>query len=80
MFLENIFPPIPSELIMPLAGFTAAQGQLSFWGAVAAGIIGSVVGQLPLYYLGWCLRRILERTGNGGAGERVIRRARRTAP
>jgi membrane protein DedA with SNARE-associated domain len=52
MFLENIFPPIPSELIMPLAGFTAAQGELSFWGAVAAGIAGSVLGQLPLYYLG----------------------------
>ena len=52
MFLENIFPPIPSELIMPLAGFTAAQGRLSFWGAVAAGIVGSVLGQLPLYYLG----------------------------
>jgi len=52
MFLENIFPPIPSELIMPLAGFTAAQGELSFAGAVTAGIAGSVLGQLPLYYLG----------------------------
>jgi membrane protein DedA with SNARE-associated domain len=52
MFLENIFPPIPSELIMPLAGFTAAQGELSFVGAVIAGTIGSVLGQLPLYYLG----------------------------
>ncbi|NJN18915.1 MAG: DedA family protein [Oscillochloris sp.] len=52
MFLENVFPPIPSELIMPLAGFTAARGQLSFIGAVIAGIIGSTLGQLPLYYLG----------------------------
>lgn len=52
MFLENVFPPIPSELIMPLAGFTAAQGELSFLGAVAAGTAGSVLGQLPLYYLG----------------------------
>lgn len=52
MFLENVFPPIPSELIMPMAGFTAAQGELSFAGAVAAGIAGSVLGQLPLYYLG----------------------------
>jgi membrane protein DedA with SNARE-associated domain len=52
MFLENVFPPIPSELIMPLAGFTATQGRLSFWGVVLAGVVGSVLGQLPLYYLG----------------------------
>jgi len=52
MFLENVFPPIPSELIMPLAGFTTVQGQLSFGGVVVAGTVGSVLGQVPLYYLG----------------------------
>jgi len=52
MFLENIFPPIPSELIMPAAGFAATSGGLTLWGAILAGIIGSVLGQLPLYYLG----------------------------
>ena len=52
MFLENIFPPLPSEVIMPLAGFTAAQGDLSFIGVVLAGTLGSVIGALPLYYLG----------------------------
>ncbi len=52
MFLENIFPPIPSELIMPLAGFTSAQGKLTFIGVVLAGMLGSVLGALPLYYLG----------------------------
>lgn len=52
MFLENVFPPIPSELIMPLAGFTTVQGKLSFIGVVLAGTIGSVMGALPLYYLG----------------------------
>lgn len=52
MFLENVFPPIPSELIMPLAGFTAGRGELSFVGVVIAGALGSLVGQLPLYYLG----------------------------
>jgi membrane protein DedA with SNARE-associated domain len=52
MFLENIFPPIPSELIMPLAGFTASRGELSLIGIVIAGTLGSVIGQLPLYYLG----------------------------
>jgi len=52
MFLENVFPPLPSEVIMPLAGFTAAQGQLTHWGVWLAGATGSVIGSLPLYYLG----------------------------
>lgn len=52
MFLENLFPPIPSELIMPLAGFTAAQGKMNFGLAVIAGVIGTMVGALPWYYAG----------------------------
>jgi membrane protein DedA with SNARE-associated domain len=52
MFLENLFPPIPSELIMPLAGFTAAQGQLNIAAAIAAGVLGTVIGALPWYYAG----------------------------
>lgn len=52
MFLENLFPPIPSELIMPLAGFTIAKGQMEFVPAVTAGVIGTVVGALPWYYAG----------------------------
>lgn len=52
MFLENIFPPIPSELIMPLAGFASAKGELNFFGVVAAGTAGSVIGALPWYYAG----------------------------
>ncbi|MBO0350866.1 DedA family protein [Phormidium pseudopriestleyi FRX01] len=51
MFLENIIPPIPSELIMPLAGFTVTQGKLTFWGVVVAGTIGSLLGALPWYYV-----------------------------
>lgn len=52
MFLENLFPPIPSELIMPLAGFTAAQGKMALVPAIAAGVIGAVLGAFPWYYLG----------------------------
>lgn len=52
MFLENVFPPLPSELIMPLAGFQTGQGKLSLWGVILAGAFGSLIGQLPLYYLG----------------------------
>lgn len=52
MFLENVFPPIPSELIMPAAGFASAIGQMSLIGVIIAGTLGSVLGALPLYYLG----------------------------
>jgi membrane protein DedA with SNARE-associated domain len=54
MFMENLFPPIPSELIMPFAGFTAAQpnAPLELVPAIAAGVIGTVIGAFPWYYLG----------------------------
>ncbi len=52
MFLENLFPPIPSELIMPLAGFTIYQGKMAFLPAIAAGIIGTMFGALPWYFIG----------------------------
>ena len=40
MFLENVFPPIPSELIMPFAGYAAAKGDINAIGAVIAGSMG----------------------------------------
>lgn len=52
MLAENIFPPIPSELIMPLAGFAAARGDLGVVPAVLCGTAGSVAGALPWYYAG----------------------------
>jgi alkaline phosphatase len=52
MVLENVIPPIPSELIMPLAGFYVAQGKLNFVLAVLAGLLGTVVGALPWYAIG----------------------------
>jgi membrane protein DedA with SNARE-associated domain len=52
MLLENLFPPIPSELIMPLAGFLAARGELDVVGVVLSGTLGSAVGALPWYWLG----------------------------
>lgn len=50
--LETVFPPIPSELIMPLAGYLAARGEMSLWGAVLAGTLGSLAGALFLYWVG----------------------------
>jgi membrane protein DedA with SNARE-associated domain len=52
MLLENIFPPIPSEVIMPLAGFSAAKGTLSFTGVVVAGSIGSLAGAYFWFLVG----------------------------
>ena len=55
--LENLFPPLPSEVILPLAGFTASQGTFSLTGAIAWTTLGSVVGALALYLLGAALGR-----------------------
>ena len=52
MFLENLFPPIPSELIMPLGGFYVQQGQLQFLPVVLAGLLGTLLGALPWYGIG----------------------------
>ena len=59
MLAENVFPPFPSEVIMPLAGFAAARGDLNIAAVSAAGTAGSLLGALLWYFLG---RRIgLER-------------------
>jgi membrane protein DedA with SNARE-associated domain len=55
--LENLFPPIPSELILPLAGFTASQGDISLVGAIVWTTLGSVAGALVLYAVGALLGR-----------------------
>ena len=48
---EVFFPPVPSELVLPMAGFLAGQGRLSLLGAVVAATIGSTLGALGLYLL-----------------------------
>jgi membrane protein DedA with SNARE-associated domain len=52
VFLENLFPPIPSELVLPLAGSRVASGDMGYVPAVVAATIGSVLGALVLYALG----------------------------
>ena len=52
MFLENVFPPVPSELIMPLAGFVSARGAIGFWTVVLAGTTGSLAGATLWYVIG----------------------------
>lgn len=50
--VENVVPPVPSEVVLPLVGFAAARGIIGFWGAVTAATLGSVAGALALYALG----------------------------
>ncbi|MFJ4686572.1 DedA family protein [Streptomyces sp. NPDC088789] len=50
--LENLFPPLPSEVILPLTGFAAAQGVLTLASALFWTTLGSVVGAVVLYWLG----------------------------
>lgn len=49
MFLETIFPPIPSEVIMPVAGMSAAKGKMDFALAVASGTAGAMLGNIVWY-------------------------------
>ena len=52
MFLENVFPPLPSEVVMPLAGYLSAQGGAGFGATVAAGSAGSLAGAVFWYGVG----------------------------
>lgn len=64
MIVENLFPPIPSELVLPLAGYEVSRGELTFVATVAAATLGSLAGALILYALGrWGGRPAIERWG-----------------
>lgn len=68
MLLENLIPPIPSEVVMPLAGFLVHQGKLELIPAVIAGLVGTVLGAWFWYGVGRMvneeqLERWLERRG-----------------
>jgi membrane protein DedA with SNARE-associated domain len=65
--LETVFPPIPSELILPLSGYLASRGRMSLAAVVIGAILGSLAGVLALYWAGAALgqkrlRRLAERT------------------
>lgn len=60
MFIENVFPPIPSELIMGAGGIAVARGTMEFWPLLAAGTIGSTLGNYAWFLLGdrWGYHRL----------------------
>ena len=55
MFIETVFPPIPSEIIMPLAGIQAAQQGGSILGMVLAGVAGAMAGNIFWFWIAWKL-------------------------
>lgn len=55
--LENLFPPLPSEVILPLAGFTASRGSFTLVEAIFWTTLGSVVGATALYWIGAAVGR-----------------------
>ncbi|MER6579538.1 DedA family protein [Nonomuraea sp. NPDC001023] len=57
IMLENLFPPLPSEVILPLSGFTASRGELDLLDVLVCTTLGSVVGALALYGVGALLGR-----------------------
>ncbi len=52
MALESALMPVPSEVVMPFAGFLVARGEMTFWGAVSAGVIGNLLGSSAAYCAG----------------------------
>ena len=68
MFLETVFPPVPSEVIMSVAGVAAGQGKLDYWLVVAAGTAGAMLGNIVWYLAARALgvhrlRPVIERHG-----------------
>jgi membrane protein DedA with SNARE-associated domain len=52
MAIESACIPLPSEIIMPFAGFLVSKGEMTLWGIALAGALGCVLGSIPAYYLG----------------------------
>lgn len=83
MLLENVIPPIPSEVIMPLAGFAVARGEMTMVGAIASGTIGTLLGALVWFYVGkllglrriyWLANRYGKWVGVSGKEVRAVQR------
>ena len=68
MAIENVFPPIPSEVIMGIGGVLVARGTREFWPLILAGTIGSTVGNYVWYWIGdkWGYRRLAAFTEKHG--------------
>jgi membrane protein DedA with SNARE-associated domain len=68
MALENLFPPIPSEAVMPLAGYLVTTGRFGLFSTIFSGVLGTVLGAVVLYFIGVLVgnlgvRKFLDRYG-----------------
>lgn len=68
IMVENVFPPIPSEVILTFGGFMTTQSSMNIFGIIVASTLGSVGGAIVLYYIGRVMRverieRIVEKYG-----------------
>jgi membrane protein DedA with SNARE-associated domain len=79
MAIESSVLPLPSELVMPPAGYLAAKGEMSALVAIACGVAGSIVGSLASYWLAHSLgRALVRRVGRSvGIPERSLERSER---
>lgn len=70
IFLENVFPPIPSEVILTFGGFMTTYSHINIVGVIIASTIGSVLGAIVLYYIGRILNEErLEKLINSKVGK-----------
>ncbi len=68
--VENIFPPIPSEVILSFGGFMTTMSNMTVWGVILASTIGSVIGAIVLYCVGrWLNPRRLNRLIDSRVGK-----------
>lgn len=78
--IENIFPPIPSEVILTFGGFMTTISDMKIWGVILSATIGSVLGAVILYSLGrWLNPQRLERWLDGRFGRIFILKRRCSA-
>lgn len=75
-FMENIFPPWPSDVLSVFAGFLSARGVLAFHWSLISGILGNMLGSMLMFYLGYLFQKRIRRAREDGKVHPILRRMR----